>query len=196
MYQKHHTKGIVVSGRAAENDSRRINIFTERFGFLSAKVQGARNQKSKLRQSCQDFSCGEFSLVRGRGGWKVVGARADKNFFEIFRGWPERLKIAGNILNLLGRLVGEEANTSVDGPPLFKVVFNFFNFLELAKDKEVASAEALTLMRILHCLGYMRSDPEISLPISSSEISTADLETIAPRRARIIKLINESLKAA
>jgi hypothetical protein len=42
----------------------------------------------------------------------------------------------------------------------------------------------------------MRYDPELAIPISSSEIQIKDLETIAPRRLKMVALINESLKAA
>jgi hypothetical protein len=53
----------------------------------------------------------------------------------------------------------------------------------------------LTLMRILHTLGYMRHDPELIIPISSAEINIKDMAMIAPKRSKMIALINESLKA-
>jgi len=203
MYHKHHTKGLVLSGRTEGDSDKRINIFTESFGLLNAKVQGGRNLHSKLRGGIQDFSFGEFSLVSGKTGWRVVSVRAEKNFFEIFHQTPEKLKIAGNILSLIKKLAGEENN-----PTLFPIIFNFFNFLEkvnpisdagatksLGQEQDIALAECLTLMRILHSLGYMRHDPELLIPMSSAEISIEDLVTIAPKRAKIITLINESLKA-
>jgi len=192
MYSKHHTNGIIVSGKNEGTDSKRVNIFTENFGLVSARVQGARNLHSKLRGGSQDFSFGEFSLVHGKGGWRVVSARAEQNFFEIFRNSPNKFKIVGNILYLVKKLVAEEeARTS-----LFDIVTKFLNFLILAKESEIALAECLTLMRILHSLGYMRYDPELLVPMSSSEIEIKDLEIIAPRRSKIIQLINESLRAA
>jgi DNA repair protein RecO len=191
MYCKHHTKGIVVSGKGEGSDSRRINIFTENFGLISAKVQGGRNLRSKLRGGSQDFSIGEFSLIRGKTGWRVVSVRPTKNLFEVFRNFPDKLKISGNILNLVRKLVAEEeAHTS-----LFGIVRNFFSFLEKAKEGDIALAECLTLLRILHSLGYVRHDPELSVPISSSEITIESLEDIAPRRSKMVQLINESLKA-
>lgn len=192
MYSKHHTKGIIV-GSCIEGDSnRRVNIFTQNFGLVSAKVQGARNIHSKLRGGCQDFSFGEFSLVHGKAGWKMVSARSHNNFFELFRNSPAKLKIAGNILNLIKKLISEEeAHT-----PLFSVVSNFLNFLITAEEKDIALSECLTLLRVLHILGFMRHEPELAIPMSSLEIDIKDLEMIAPRRSKIIELINESLKAA
>lgn len=192
MYKKYHTKGIIISGQIEGDNDRRVSIFTEGFGLVKAKAQGARNVYSKLRGGSQDFSFGDFSLIHGRSGWRIVSVRAEKNFFEMFRNSPDRLKIVGNILNLIKRLVSEEeASTS-----LFKIVTIFFDFLDKAKESDVALAECLTLVRILHSLGYMGYDPELTIPLASSKIEIKDLETIAPRRAKIIQLINESLKAA
>lgn len=192
MYCKHHTKGVVLSGKNEENDSRRVCLFTEQFGVISAKVQGARNVKSRLRGGVQDFSLGEFSLIRGRSGWKVVSMRAESNLFEIFKNDAEKLKITGNIFGLLKKLVSEE----IPSTPLFSVVSNFLDFIKGAKKGEVILAECLTLMRILYILGYMKYDPELTIPISSSEIGTEHLNLVAPRRSRIVSLINESLRSA
>jgi DNA repair protein RecO len=191
MYRKHHTKGIIISGQTEGSDSRRVNIFTESFGLLNARVQGARNIHSKLRGGSQDFSFGEFSLVHGKSGWRVVSVRAEINYFESFRNSSPKLKVSGNVLNLIKRLVSEEEVRT----PLFSVVSTFFDFLIKAKEDDIALAECLTLVRILHVLGYMRYDPELSIPMSCSEINIKDLEMIAPRRSKIVELINESLKA-
>ena len=200
MYHKNHTKGIIISSKIEGNDSKRASIFTESFGLVGARVQGGRNLHSKLRGGSQDFCFGEFSLVHGKSGWRVVSVRAEKNFFEIFRNFPDKLKIVSNVLNLIKRLVDEEArpNDKVGREAhtsIFDIVVNFFNFLEKAKENEIALAECLTLVRILHALGYMRHDPEFTVPISSSEIEIKDLEMIAPRRSKMVELINESLKA-
>ena len=194
MYCKHHTKGIIVSSKIEGNDSKRVNIFTENFGLVSARVQGARNIHSKLRNGSQDFSLGEFSLIHGKTGWRMVSTRTEKNLFEEFRSSPNKLKIVGNILNLIKKLISEE-ETKNSYNSIFNIISNFFIFLIKAKEKNIALAECLTLVRILHSLGYMRHDPELSIPISSSEITIENLEIISLRRSQMIQLINESLKA-
>jgi hypothetical protein len=174
-------------------------------------VQGARNMHSKLRSGSQNFAMGEFSLVHGKTGWKVVSVRPEKNLFEVFKNSQEKLAIVCNILNLVKRLVDEEKNSHTSSQALFEIVENFFNFLESKLPKgvfespmsqktpfgsgEIALAECLTLVRILHTLGYMRHDPELAIPLSSSEIQITDLASIAPHRAQMVALINESLKA-
>lgn len=203
MYRKHHTRGLVIGSRIEGDSSKYINLFSENFGLINARVQGARNLHSKLRSGSQDFSLGEFSLVHGKSGWRVVSARVEKNFFEIFRNFPAKLKIVGNVLNLVKKLISEEeAKHSYNS--VFNIVSNFFIFLENASPtreavggptESVGLAECLTLVRILHSLGYMRHDPELSVPMSSAEIEIKDLAAIAPRRSKMIALINESLKA-
>jgi DNA repair protein RecO len=192
MYRKHHTGGIIIGSKIEGSDSRRVNIFTENFGLISARVQGGRNIHSKLRGGSQDFSLGDFSLVHGKSGWRLVSVRSDKNLFELFRNYPSKLIIVGNILNLIKKLVSEEEAYST----LFDMVAKFFNFLEKAKENDIALAECLILVRILHCLGFMRHDPELVVPISSSEITIEALETIAPYRSKMVRLINESLRAS
>ncbi len=201
MYHKHHTKGIIISSKIEGDHSRRVNIFTEHFGLIIVRVQGTRHLQSKLRANSQDFSFGEFSLVHGKSGWKMVSAKSHKNYFEIFRSSPPKLKIVCNILNLIKKLVSEEARQNDEvgqeaGGSLFATVTNFFDFLATAKAEDIVLSECLTLLRILHILGYMRHDPDFSIPIASSEINVKDLEIIAPKRAQIIRLINESLQAA
>lgn len=200
MYYKHHTKGIVVGNRIDGDSSKRIDIFTENFGLINARVQGARSIYSKMRGGSQNFSFGEFSLVRGKRGWKVVSIRSEKNFFEAFRNFPSKLKIVSNVLNLIKKLVAEEIHPhniveQENHASLFVIVLNFLIFLITAKESDIALAECLTLIRILFILGYLRHDPELLIPISSAEIAAKDLKVIAPRRFKVISLINESLKA-
>lgn len=194
MYHKHHTKGIVISSRIEGDSNRFLNIFTENFGLINARVQGARNIHSKLRAGSQDFSLSEFSLVAGKTGWRVVSARSHKNLFEEFRGYPNKLTIVCNILNLVKKLISEE-ETKNSYNSVFNIVSNFFIFLQTANDSDISLSECLTLMRILHALGYMHNDPELLIPITSAEIGAEVLANIAPRRSQMIALINESLKS-
>lgn len=191
MYVKHHTKGIVISGRPESGESRGIFVFTEKFGLVWGKVQGARKLHSRLRGGVQDFSYGEFSLVHGKSGWKVVGAKTEKNFYEILKKSPEKIKIAANVLSLIKKLVDEEKEKT----PLFAITINFLNYLEKAREEKIALTECLVLLKILNCLGYMRHDPELAIPVSSEEMADTDIETLAPRRQSLIRLINESLRA-
>lgn len=191
MYHKHQTKGIVLGSKIEGDHSRRVSLFTPDFGLITARVQGARETRSKLRSSSQDFCLGEFSLVRGQAGWKVVSANTSINLFETFRLAPEKLKVITNVLNLVKKMVDED-----EGRTIFEIITNFVDFLINTKDQDISVAECLVLLQILHTLGYMRNDPEFGFPINSLEVNAVNLEIIAPKRAKMIQLINESLKAS
>ncbi len=191
MYSKHQTLGIVLETKIEGDSNLRVGILTKEFGFVWAKAQGARKVNSKFKAGCQIFSLTHFSLVSGKAGWKIVGAIYQKNFYEILKSEKEKIFIIANVSNLLKKLLnGEEKNES-----LFGVVFNFFIFLEEKNNENIALAECLVLLRILYLLGYMRHDPEFSIPISDTEIKGEYLEKIATKRFKITKLINEALKA-
>lgn len=191
MYQKHTTRGFVISSSDEGDDSKRLNIFTEDFGLISARVQGARTLRSKLRAGAQNFSSGKFSLVHGKAGWKVVSTAPDQNIFESLRHSKEKLRVITNVFNLLKKLAGEESVSD----KLFLIVLNLLDFIVIAKDEEVKIAECLVLLRILQNLGYLRSDPDFSIPLSAVDFKFEDLESLIPKRSRMIELINESLQA-
>jgi DNA repair protein RecO len=192
MYHKHHTRGIVIGGSSEGDHSRRVDLLTEKFGLVSAKIQGARGSLSKMRPGTQDFSYGEFSLIHGKSGWKIVSVGAIANFFEDFRLSEIKLRVAQNVLFLVRRLIAEDES----GGEVFEIVINFLDFLKGAKREEVPLSECLTLLKILSALGYMRHSPNLLIPISKNRIEVMDLEAIAPHRAQIVALINESLKSA
>jgi len=56
-------------------------LFTRELGFLSARAQGARASRSKLRYHLTDFSYLDAWLVRGREVWRLANAVSRANFF-------------------------------------------------------------------------------------------------------------------
>lgn len=192
MYHKHHTKGLVLSVKNEDCDNFRVELFTEEFGLIKARVQSARVLKSKLRASCQYLSFGDFSLVRGKNDWRMVSACAEKNFFEDLSAEEKKISVINNITNLLRKLIaGEEQNKK-----LFQVLINFFYFIKGSEKENIHLVECLVLLRILYFLGYMAGDNDLLVPVSKIEMEKNDLEIIAPRKLEIISLINESLKAS
>ncbi len=191
MYNKHHTKGIVISSKFDSENSKYLNIFTKDFGLINVRAQSVRNNISKLRFSIQDLSFGDFSILFGKTGWRLVGASASKNLFEVFKYEKSKLAIVVNILNLIKRLTSEDNSNQ----NLFDIVFNLISFLESNTEDKNTFAECSALLKILHNLGYMRNDPNLSLPINTPEINILNLDLIDKNKAYIVKIINESIKA-
>ncbi len=191
MYHKHHTKGIVVYGMNEGDDSKRIWIFSEDFGLLGAKAQGSRKSGSRLKFGLQDFSYGTFSLIKGKTGWKLVSVNTENNFFEDLKFSKVRASIAVNVLNFVHKNIGiEEENKE-----LFKIVFDFLKFLKITEDSKVSLAECLVMLRVIHNLGFLKHDPEFSNYLAFSVLDEKELELVAPRKAQMINLINDSMKS-
>lgn len=191
MYHKHHTRGIVLWGRDDGVDSRRISIFTEDFGLISTKVQGARNLNSKLRSGAQDYTLGQFSIIRGKSGWKFVSVRPELNIFEDLKHSGGKLRAVVNVLNLLKKLAPEEQSS----PIIYDIVKKFLDFVIDAPEDLVILAECLVLIRILNNLGYLREDLNLKQILQNSEITPKIVLSLSPIKQKIIDLINESLKA-
>src|SRR5690606_15953052 len=53
-----------------------LSIFTRDLGLVSVQAKNLRSVSSKLRYRCSLFSHSQFSLVRGRQLWRLVGAES------------------------------------------------------------------------------------------------------------------------
>jgi DNA repair protein RecO (recombination protein O) len=166
MYHKHNTEGIVIRGSERGEASKDILIFSREFGMIYASVQNARAMNSKLRYSVQDYCVGEFTLIKGKNSWKLVGA-------EVQRILNTNLNILSNIFLLLRRLSGEEKNEE-----LYEIILETLNNLESIQENE-----NLVVLKILKNLGYLEQTEDQIVEISQN-------------RSQALEIINNSLRAA
>ena len=146
----YHTDCFVLSSDPRLRSSKIIRIFTKDFGLVAARAQAVREVKSKLRFHLQDLSRSDISLVRGKTGWQIVGARLKQNIYGELRREPEKLRVAVRVFSLLQRLLqGEEGNRS-----LFDVLTNGIGYLTSSKlsPTEVSTFEAVLVLRLFHNL--------------------------------------------
>ena len=94
MYHKYNTEGVVIKSYEKGESSRNVVLFSEEFGLIYASVQNARGTYSKLKPGAQDFAFGNFTLLKGRHEWKMVGAQIGKNFFYSLESRPKYLVVA------------------------------------------------------------------------------------------------------
>ncbi len=167
-------------------------MFGREVGLVAGKVQGGRTLASKLRGGVQDFTIGNFSLIKGKNEWKVVGARADGSIFESVQHNEEKVQIMGHVLNLIKKLVEE----GIGSHELYDRVKEFMLYLPRLASNELKSAECLILLRILHKLGFLRADPDLVICLEEQGITDKALTTIQTHRHKTVSLINESLEAA
>lgn len=139
-YTIYQTEGIVLFKKDFGEAERVYNIYTEKFGMITAVAQGVRLLKSKLRYNLDLFAYGNFSLVAGKEIWRITDAEEMKKIND------GNLSLFSRIAGFLLRMIkGEERSDFI-----WQKVKNLFLF---------GADEAEILAGILHNLGYMASIP-------------------------------------
>lgn len=197
----HHiytTEGFIIESRESGEANRSLLIFTKDFGMIYTFIQGVRKITSKLRFHIEELSYKSFSLVKGRDKWRITGISdvsdnsSAKN--KIIKSDRTVLAAYANILNLLKRLLsGAEKNEQ-----LFDIVYSFYEYatshLEVEQKGKIKNVEALTVLRILNCLGYVKKLdfwPDFAATHSIDDVS---LDKVDKNYNEVIKEINTALR--
>ena len=204
MHEKYTTRGLVVSAGAYREADKIISIYTEDFGLISAVATGVRRSASKLKYHTQDYSLRQFSLVKGRDIWRLVGAEEISGTEPIKS--TEHLAAYARVLSLVRRLVrGEEKNERVfltllslhsllSEPAMLKSGINVEGESEYKDiNIDIPSLETLAVFRILHALGYIKSDDTTELLISPLMIDMHLVTAAKPLVPTLISAINSGL---
>ena len=192
MYSILTTPAIVIRARGVGENGKIFSLFSRDLGLVKAHAQGVRNFNSKLHAHLIDFSLSKISLVRGKNSWRLTGANAEKNYYQLFKTAPLKLETAANVVRLLERLIhGEEKNEK-----LFDLVKNGLDFLEKLPEekKAILTFETTLVLRILCNLGYVQKHDSISLLATTDNWNEKLLATVRPKIPHLIAVINQSLK--
>jgi len=193
MYAIHTTPGFVIDSRPHGEAGKLLSIFTRDYGLVFASAQGIRLEKSKLRYYTQDYSLGTFSLVRGKEFWRLTSAMSDTDPQTERMPRIEAQRLIARLALLLKRLLhGEEPH-----PELFEIVESCTDFLnknESALDEQLKNLESITVLRMLHALGYIGKDAELAELTNSRGLDTALLDSHAGKRAAMNQHINKALR--
>lgn len=195
MYTIHRTRGLVLSSVARGEADRMFVIFTEQLGRIEATARSVREERSRLRYALTPYSLGEYSFVRGRGGWRIVGARDEKNFFASSDDSQKKATLE-RIFFLVARLVrGEGKNEE-----LFRVLVKSVDMLVVQDSAVLVEAlEILTVLRTLFVLGYISTEKEGALLqqfLETAEIHASVLEKVSTEKPTMIRTINAALAAS
>lgn len=193
MYHVYSTQGIVL-GRVISGEANSfLWIFTRDLGLVGATAQGVRLNKSKLRYGLQMYSHSEVSLVRGKGGWRVVSARPMVNVYQELREkGAASLSLFLNVMTLLRRMVqGQESDEE-----LYNVLMYMIEFLRSTPAKEISKRhEELFVYAILTLLGYVPHDEEFTKRLYALEKGSTLVFTDIERK-EMIQAINQGLRSA
>lgn len=188
MYSVYTTAGFVLGSVERGEANKIFSIYTEDFGLVRASAQGVRLEKSKLRYSLDDFARGHFSLVKGKELWRLTGSERDEDGIVS----TEARRIVARVLNLVRRLVhGEERN-----PELFTVLDVMMKKARevSSESKDLVPFELLSLLRVLHTLGYLGAVDGIDTSMIVGDMTDEMLSLVSKNRSGILSHINKALE--
>jgi recombinational DNA repair protein (RecF pathway) len=180
-YQTYTTDALVVGSEDRLTADRLIVLFTREAGLVHARAISVRREKSKLRYGLQDFSLVRVSLVRGKQGWRIIGAeRADNLYFSAgdrhVRGALLR------VLKLVRRLVrGEETHVA-----LYDILTDGLHALSVCAETELVRGERVLMLRILSTLGYIAPEDAYTHALAAASLREAlssQADSISEERA-------------
>jgi len=150
MYRKYHTEAIVLSSRESGENDRAFALYTRDFGLVRARASAVRTEGSKMRYALQSYAVAGVSLVRGKRGWRIAGATAQRGA----AGSVESLFAIARIAALALRLVqGEEKNEY-----LFIALSEAHQALMHRACEAQGMIELVCVARVLYALGYLSDE--------------------------------------
>lgn len=185
MYQKYTTDALILSSRESGENDKVFALFTADFGLVRARASAVRKESSRMRYALQTYARADVSLVRGKRGWRVVGARS----FAQGAGKREALAAFARISSLVLRLVqGEERNEY-----LFAALAEAHAALMAPSSDAWPTIEMVCVARVLFALGYLSGEAVSVALFTTTTYALPHLSEAASRRDELLALINESL---
>lgn len=206
MYTKHHTRGIVLGKHDNGEADRTYALLTPDLGKVYAQAHGIRNGHGRNKGALQTLSIASVSLVRGKTGWKITNASSEHSFYTKLATDPSspvgsdaagkaKLAVLVRVLKLVRRMLAGEGNAQ----GVFIAVESFADVL-CTSDllfKDVRTLELLTVVRILHMLGYVKDDERLdSFFKDPADVSTETRMAFAPHEHLALTVVNEALSAS
>jgi DNA repair protein RecO len=192
MRHKYATPSIVLSRTPISEASAVVILLTSEVGLVRARAQGIRKPGAKMASALQTFVESDVLLLRGKDGWRLVGALHGTDWFARLSR-PARLR-AGRIASLILRLVHGEINDS--NQVLYSIFLQFLTILaesEEANESLEDAAECLAALRILHALGVDAGEVPGGL---AGDFGGEALAEVTANRAEIILRINRGIAAS
>jgi len=196
-YEKYTTDALILDSLERGEADKVLVLYTRDFGLLYARVSGVRRGASRLRPALQSYARAHVSLVRGKIGWRIVGAQS---VAVPPKDSVEGAAVFSRIAKLLRRLVhGEESM-----PHLFDTIAHAHAHF-LRGGGNTGAIELVCVARVLHVLGYLPAPRELArqagLPAESLGsalfVSTTyeytDIENARVQERVLLAAINEAI---
>ena len=159
-----------------------VVLFTKEFGKITARVQSARKQESKMRMFLTRFRLVTVDLVRGKSVWRLTGITGEPS--GSFIQHEGLLNPIYRMFRLSEFLVqGEEAH-----PELFQFFKKVLGF-NTEYGAQSSGLEIFCVVKVLDYLGYWNGAVFPATP--TQEL----LEACTSNKKELVKKINESISA-
>lgn len=190
MHHIYTTEAIVIKSLPQGEANRVYFLFTKDLGLIKATAQGVRLSKSKLNSHLQTYSIVKVSVVKGKSFWRITSVESILQ--KKIKGSEKYIVVFHNCFNLILRLVhGEEKNEKI-----FDCVASTLfacQDINLSKD-EIESLEVITVLRIMHFLGYIKKIGELSIFAENTQLSEQIIKDFISKKKDAVLEINKALK--
>lgn len=142
MHTLHTTSAFVLTRYEHGESSYVYKLFTRELGLLYVHGQSVREIKNRNRYALSTHHRVEVTVVRGRGVWRLTGARMSG-------GVPDTA--SRKVLSLAGSLLAQED----PHPRLFDLLHEGCDVANVVEAGDSGAYEALFALKALHELGYV-----------------------------------------
>jgi len=185
-YEKYQTDAVILRSYERGEADRVYALYTREFGFVWARASAVRREKSRMRYALQHYSRAKVSLVRGTGGWRLVGASAQHM---IAPDNKSALSTFARVTNLLERLVRGEERSEYLYTTLAEAHTAFMNE---PKEKH-PTIELLCVARVLYTLGYVSAEALGTALFTHAAYALPDLTEAEAARTKLLSSVNKAL---
>ncbi len=161
-------------------------LFTREAGMLYATARSVREERSKQRQSMQEFSLVRVSLIKGKQGWRVGSVEAGPNYFALTQSREARGSVVLVFKTLRRFIHGEDPHADL------------FDFCIWSLQRLVAEIEdrkfmeLLIQLKLMIELGYV----DESLVPKNFKINLSSVDVIQYKNELSAEKIEKLLKKA
>lgn len=193
-YHLYQTEAFVLDERVFGEANKIYYLLTPDLGLVTATAQGIRLLKSKLRYNLSNYSHVKVVLVRGKETWRLIGAEKYGDYENIYSD-QEKLKYAVKIFTFLRRFIQGENIQKFLFQDL-KGSLDFFSKLNISTEEKnfLAGWEQVTILRLLHFLGYIKENPKLTSFVQFKEWSPEILRKAQINQSFLIGVINEAIE--
>lgn len=146
-YTVYDTDAVIVDSWPYKDASRRLLVFSRKLGRILVRAQAVRKVDSKLAPAVQQFAESQLELVYGKSGWRLVGAKPQRNFYFSSQAGCSAMQ---RTMSLLTRMVPAQQSDR----RLYEIITDGLSAMGGVDQNDVELAEGLFVFRLLSHLGY------------------------------------------